>query len=124
MRYLKQLLIILSISFAGEILSQYIPLGIPASIYGMVIMFTLLYAGSLKLENVKEVGDFLVGIMGIMFVPATVGIIDCWDVFSKSIWLYLIVIVVTTIVVMVVSGLVTQAIGRIEKRRGEGRDEA
>jgi holin-like protein len=53
-----------------------------------------------------------------------VGIIDCWDVFSKSIWLYLIVIVVTTIVVMVVSGLVTQAIGRIEKRRGEGRDEA
>jgi holin-like protein len=59
-----------------------------------------------------------------MFVPATVGIIDCWDVFSKSIWLYLIVIVVTTIVVMVVSGLVTQAIGRIEKRRGEGRDEA
>ncbi|HPY44369.1 MAG TPA: CidA/LrgA family protein [Bacteroidales bacterium] len=124
MRHLKQLLIILSISFAGEILSQYIPLGIPASIYGMVIMFTLLYAGSLKLENVKEVGDFLVGIMGIMFVPATVGIIDCWDVFSKSIWLYLIVIVVTTIVVMVVSGLVTQAIGRIEKRRGEGRDEA
>lgn len=121
MRYLKQLLIILSISFAGEILSQYIPLGIPASIYGMVIMFTLLCAGALKLENVKEVGDFLVGIIGIMFVPATVGIIDCWDVFSKSIWLYLIVIVVTTIVVMVVSGLVTQTIGRIEKRRGEQR---
>ena len=124
MRYLKQLLIILSISFAGEVFSQYIPLGIPASIYGMVIMFTLLCAGALKLENVKEVGDFLVGIIGIMFVPATVGIIDCWDVFSKSIWLYLIVIVVTTIVVMVVSGLVTQTIGRIEKRRGEGRDEA
>lgn len=115
MKYLKQLLIILSISFAGEILSHYIPLGIPASIYGMVIMFTLLCTGVLKLESVREVGKFLVGIMGIMFVPATVGIIDCWDVFSRNLWLYLIVIMVTTIIVMSVSALVTQSLGKLKK---------
>ncbi len=118
MKYLKQLLIILAISFAGEILSHYITAGIPASIYGMVIMFTLLCTGILKLESVKEVGKFLVGIMGIMFVPATVGIIDCWDIFSKSIWLYLIVIIVTTTIIMAVSGSVTQA---IKKRHGGGK---
>ncbi len=117
MKYLKQLLVILSISFAGEILSHFIPLGIPASIYGMVILFTLLCTGALKLEQVKEVGSFLVGIMGIMFVPATVGIIDCWEVFSKSIWLYLIVVVVTTVIVMAVSGSVAQALGR--RREGD-----
>ena len=115
MKYLKQLLIILSISFAGEILSHYIPLGIPVSIYGMVIMFTLLCTGVLKLESVREVGKFLVGIMGIMFVPATVGIIDCWDVFSRNLWLYLIVIMVTTIIVMSVSALVTQSLGKLKK---------
>jgi len=119
MKYLKQLLIILSISFVGEILSHFIPLGIPASIYGMVIMFVLLCTGALKLESVKEVGKFLVGIMGIMFVPATVGIIDCWDVFSSSIWLYLIVVVVTTAIVMVVSGHVTQALGKAGRKRDE-----
>ncbi len=117
MKYLKQLLIILAISFAGEILSHYIPLGIPASIYGMVILFSLLCTGVLKLKQVKEVGSFLVGIMGIMFVPATVGIIDCWKVFSKSIWLYLIVVVVTTVIVMAVSGSVAQALGR--RREGD-----
>ena len=115
MKYLKQLLTILSISFAGEILSHYIPLGIPASIYGMVILFTLLCTGVLKLESVREVGQFLVGIMGIMFVPATVGIIDCWDVFSRNLWLYLIVIMVTTIIVMSVSALVTQSLGKLKK---------
>ncbi|MBQ7645246.1 MAG: CidA/LrgA family protein [Spirochaetales bacterium] len=115
MKYLKQLLIIFSISFLGEILSHYIPLGIPASIYGMVIMFTLLCTGVLKLESVREVGKFLVGIMGIMFVPATVGIIDCWDVFSRNLWLYLIVIMVTTIIVMSVSALVTQSLGKLKK---------
>ena len=115
MKYLKQLLIILSISFAGEILSHYIPLGIPASIYGMMILFTLLCTGTVKLESVREVGKFLVGIMGIMFVPATVGIIDCWDVFSRNLWLYLIVIMVTTIIVMSVSALVTQSLGKLKK---------
>ena len=115
MKYLKQLLIILSISFAGEILSHYIPLGIPASIYGMMILFTLLCIGTVKLESVREVGKFLVGIMGIMFVPATVGIIDCWDVFSRNLWLYLIVIMVTTIIVMSVSAIVTQSLGKLKK---------
>lgn len=123
MKYLKQLLIILSISFAGEILSHYIPLGIPASIYGMVIMFTLLCTGVLKLEGVREVGKFLVGIMGIMFVPATVGIIDCWDVVSGSIWLYLTVVLVTTVIVMAVSGFTAQALGRM-KRGVKGQNES
>ncbi len=123
MRFLKQLLIILSISLAGEVLSHYIPLGIPASIYGMVIMFTLLCTGVLKLESVREVGKFLVGIMGIMFVPATVGIIDCWDVVSGSIWLYLTVVLVPTVIVMAVSGFTAQALGRM-KRGVKGQNES
>lgn len=121
MKYLKQLLIILSISFAGEILSHCIPLGIPASIYGMVIMFMLLCTGVLKLEHVQDVGRLLVGIMGVMFVPATVGIIDCWDVFSGNIWLYLVVILPATAIVMGVSGSVAQGMGKISKRRVAGK---
>ena len=42
MKYLKQLLIILGISFLGELLKYFLPLPIPASIYGMVILFALL----------------------------------------------------------------------------------
>lgn len=68
MKYLKQFLIILAISFIGEILKYIVPLPIPASIYGMVIMFICLQTKILKLDDVKSVGKFLIEIMPVMFI--------------------------------------------------------
>ena len=51
MKYLRQFLIILAVSFAGELLNLYLPLPVPASIYGMVIMFTCLATGFIPLEK-------------------------------------------------------------------------
>ena len=45
MKYILQLGIILAISFAGEVLNRVIPLPVPASIYGMGILFTALCTG-------------------------------------------------------------------------------
>lgn len=39
MKYLKQIMIILGISFLAEMLSYDLPGNIPSSIYGLVIMF-------------------------------------------------------------------------------------
>ena len=63
MKYLKQLLIILAISFVGEALKYFLPLPIPASIYGMVLLFILLLTGVVKLDDVQDVGKFLIEIM-------------------------------------------------------------
>ena len=73
MKYLKQFFIILAVSFAGEVLKYIIPLPIPASIYGLVIMLFLLGTKILSLECVRETGLFLVEIMPVMFIPAAVG---------------------------------------------------
>ena len=62
MKYLKQFLIILVISLIGEILNKLLPLPVPASIYGMVILFAGLLSGIIKLESVKEAGSFLASI--------------------------------------------------------------
>ena len=74
MKYLKQLLIILGISFLGELLKYFLPLPIPASIYGMVILFALLLSGALPLSAVRETGNLLVAVMPVMFIPAGVGL--------------------------------------------------
>ena len=66
MKYLKQFLIILTISFIGEILNKYIPLPVPASIYGIVIMLLCLLLKIIKLEQVKDAADFLIAIMPVM----------------------------------------------------------
>lgn len=117
MKYIGQFCIIIFISFIGEILHYYIPLPIPASIYGLVIMFAVLASGKLSLDKVRDTGKFLVEIMPLMFIPAGVGLITAWDTL-KSICVPVIVItLVSTIIVMAVSGRVTQAVIRMEKRR-------
>lgn len=123
MKYLKQFLIILTISFSGEVLNKLLPLPIPASIYGMVILFVLLITGVLKLESVKEIGRFMVEIMPIMFIPAGVGIMASWGVLQPLLIPVSIITVVSLIAVMVVSGHITQFIIKKNKKKGELRDE-
>ena len=78
MKFLKQFLIILAISLIGEILKSVLPFPIPASIYGMVLMFILLLTGVIKLEQVRDAGKFLIEIMPVMFIPAGVGLMSSW----------------------------------------------
>lgn len=116
MKYLKQLLIILAISLLGELLKYFIPLPVPASIYGMVILFVCLMTGVIKLESVKDVGKFLVEIMPVMFIPAGVGLLTSWGLLKPVIIPVAVVTVVTLITVMAATGRVSQWIIRKGKR--------
>lgn len=113
MKYLKQFCLILLISFAGEIANHFIPLPIPASIYGIVLLFLCLELKLIPLEAVKDTGKFLIEIMPIMFIPAAAGIIDVWSIIKPSIVEYAVIMMVSTIAVMAASGLVTQLVIRI-----------
>ena len=112
MKYVKQSLIILAVSFLGEMLSYWIPLRIPGSIYGIVLMFTGLVTGVIPYEKVRDVAHWLVEIMPILFVPAGVGILDAWDLVRSSWLAYLVLLFVSTVIVMAVAGRVTQAVQR------------
>ena len=120
MRYLKQFTIILTISLLGEVLHYIIPLPVPASIYGLLLMLAALLTGVVKRDSVREAGVFLGEIMPVMFIPAAVGLLEAWGVL-RPVWLPVAVItVVSTVLVMGVSGLVTQfVIRRDERRKGE-----
>lgn len=108
MKYIKQLMIILIITFIGEILHALIPLPIPAGIYGLVILFAALETGLLPLSVIKETAHFLLKILPIMFIPAGVELITAWDALRPIIFPLLIIIVLSTVTVMVSSGHVTQ----------------
>lgn len=118
MKYIKQFLIILLISALGEGLYVLLPLPIPASVYGLVLMLAALISKVLKVEQGKETADFLIEIMPVMFIPAGVGLLTAWGDL-KPIWIPIsVIIVVTTVFVMVVTGWVTQAVIR-RNRKGE-----
>lgn len=119
MKYMKQFGVILAITFIGELMRYLLPLPIPASIYGLVLMLLALKFGVVKLEQVKETGDFLIEIMPMMFIPAAVGLLASWDSL-KDIWFPVIVITLaTTVIVMAVTGLVTQGIRRYSENKKE-----
>ena len=117
MKYLKQFMVILAFSFLGEVLHQVLPLPIPASVYGLVFMLAALMTGVLKLHQVKETSAFLIEIMPVMFIPAAAGLIDSWGILQPVIIPLGIITVVTTVFVMVVTGLVTQGIIRKGKKK-------
>ena len=117
MKYVMQFALILAISFAGEILNFLIPLPVPASIYGIIILFLCLELKIIKLSWVKDVATFLVGVMPVMFIPAAVGLMASWEILRPSLLAYVIITAVTTVVVMAASGAATQLVIKLRKRR-------
>ena len=116
MKYIKQFEIILAISLLGELLNRLIPLPIPASIYGMVILFTSLCTGIIKLSAVKETGHFLIQIMPMMFIPATVGLLESWDIMQSFLTAIIVISLVSTVIVIFASGHATQFIINLKKK--------
>ena len=110
MRYLSQIGIILAVSFIGELLNMLLPLPIPASIYGMVLLFVALATGVVKLSSVKNVGKFLIDILPLLFIPATVGLIDSWEIMQGFLLAIIVISLVSTVIVAAVSGRITQFI--------------
>ena len=114
---------ILAISFIGEILIYFLPLPIPASIYGMMILFIGLLTGIIPLEAVKDVGKFLIEIMPVMFIPAGVGLMSSWVNLKPVLLPVSIITVVSIVTVMIATGRTSQWIIRRGKKKEETRHE-
>ncbi|WP_407427001.1 CidA/LrgA family protein [Treponema sp.] len=116
MNLIKQFTILVVVCFAGEVLHHIIPLPVPASIYGLILMFAALHLKVMPLDSVEKISDGLLGIMPLLFIPSTVGLILAWDIL-KIWWLeFLIIGIGSTIAVFFVSGHVTQLVIKIMKR--------
>ena len=108
LRLLKQFTVIILLSFLGEVLHALIPFPIPANIYGIMLLFFLLERKVLRIDDIREVSDFLIFIMSLLFVPAAVGLIDTWDELRASLTAYVTIIIAVTLIVMIATGLITQ----------------
>ena len=119
MKYIGQLCIILGISVIGEVLNYLIPLPVPASIYGLVIMLVLLCTKVLKVHQVKETSNFLLAVMPMMFIPAGAGVIKYWSYIKPMLIPCIIIMIFVTVIVMAVTGRITQAIITFKEKGGK-----
>ena len=108
MNYMFRFFVIALISFVGEVLNYLIPLPIPGSIYGFVIMFVLLIFKVIKVSYVKPVSDFLLNIMPLTFFGPAVAIMTMFSELKAMLLPILLAGTISTAIVMVVVGWISQ----------------
>ncbi|OUN71981.1 MULTISPECIES: CidA/LrgA family protein [unclassified Faecalibacterium] len=123
MRYLRQFLWIIGFTLAGEALHAWVPLPVPAAVWGLVLLFVALESGKLRLDSVQQCGQFMLGLMPLLFIAPAVGLIDSWPMLARVWPVVLAIILASTLVVFGVSGWVTQRLlDRADRSRKEGLD--
>ena len=115
MKYIYQLFIILVVTFVGELLHYFIPIPVPASIYGLIIMLILLCTKVVKLEHIE--------IMPLMFIPGGVGLVTAWGDLKDMMLPVVVITIISTIVVMAVTGKATELIMKTGKKKEGKKDE-
>lgn len=108
MKYLRQIGIIFLFSLLGELCRYLIPVSIPASIYGMVLLFAALALKIVPVQAVSDSGNFLVSILPVLFVAPTVNILASWDAIKEHLIAILVIMLLTTVITFAGAGLVTQ----------------
>lgn len=117
MKYLKQLMIILLFSFVGELLYLLIPLPVPASIYGMILLFLALLSGVVKLSQIEDAADFLLGVMPVIFISPTVSIMTSYGYIANHLAAFLIICILSTLAALFLCSMVSQWM--IRRKRGK-----
>ena len=119
MKYLSQFLIIMGFTFAGEALQRLLPLPIPASVYGLTLLFIALCAGLVKVSQVKTTGNFLSSLLPILFVSPTVGIVEDWALIQPQLLPIALLLASSTFVSFGISGKIAQ---HLIRKGGEHND--
>ena len=107
---MQSLLIILIINYLGVVLTEIFHLPIPGNVLGMVLLFIILYFKILKFDLIKDSGNFLLTNMVVFFIPSTVGIIKDYHQIQNDIFKILLIIFLSTVITMIVTGRVVQFI--------------
>lgn len=115
---IRQLAILFGCLALGEFIIWLTDVALPSSILGMLILTILLKLRVIRLEWVKEISDFLVGNMGFFFVPPGVALMLYFDIIKAEFWPIVISTVVSTVIVLVVTGWAHQVYEKIIRRKG------
>ena len=117
MKYVRQFCHILAITFVAELLRLAIPAPIPASVYGMTILFVALKFRLIKLEEIETVGGMLLALMPLSLVPAAVGLVDSWSEIRRLLAPGLILIVFGTLFTLVCASYAARATRAVAEKR-------
>lgn len=105
---IRQCFIIFGCLAVGELVVRLTGINIPSSIIGMLLLTALLQLKAVKLDWVKGISDFLIKNLGFFFVPPGVALMLYFDVIKAEVVPIVVATVVSTVLVLVATGLTDQ----------------
>lgn len=119
-KLLVQIGIVFGICLVGEGISRILLFTFPASVISMILLFLLLLSGALKVEHIREKGDFLLRNMAFFFIPSGVGLIEQADAVRGKVLPLLAVCLITTVLTFAVSAATIRLVSSWQNRLKKG----
>ncbi len=101
-QYIRAFILIYACLYAGNAVSALLPLTIPGSIIGMLILFVLLSTQILPYKWVKPGCSVLIRYMALLFVPIGVGVMNYYDQLRSQFGPLVVSCFVSTFIVLLV----------------------
>ena len=117
MKIFREFLIILVLYFIGELIAKTLNIPIPGNIIAMILLFLSLCTGVIKVEKVDTISNFFLDHLAFFFIPAGVGLMNSFGSIKSSAIQIVIICIVTTIIVMAVTGIVVQFTSNMLSKR-------
>lgn len=119
-KLLVQIGIVFTICLVGEGIARLLPFAFPASVISMILLFLLLLSGALKVEHIREKGNFLLRNMAFFFIPSGVALIEQTDVLRGKVLPLLAVCLITTVLTFAVSAATIRLVSSWQNRLKKG----
>ncbi len=101
----------------GIVSVLHVPL--PGSVIGLLLLALSLILKIIKVEYIQDGAGFLIGVLTLFFIPATVGVIDYPELISTTGLLIILAVIASTLISIYVTGLLSQLIEKKELAKKE-----
>ena len=114
-RTIAQIGILWVFYYIGVLIVEWTNIFIPPSIIGLVLLWALLMTNVINVKLIQDGASFLIAFLTLFFIPSTVGVVEYPELLTLSGLLLVLAVFVSTVIVIVVTGKVSQFIERKEQ---------
>lgn len=117
MKIIKQAGIIFTVCWLSIMIQYFLPLPIPASVIGLILLLLCLLTGLIKIRHIQEIADFLLSNMAFFFIPAGVGMMNYFDILKENWFVLLIVCILSALLTFAVTAYSIRLTLKLMNRR-------
>ena len=116
MKILTQLALIFDITLLGSVISGYLPIPIPGSVIGLILLFVLLNTRILKKEHIADTATFLIRNFSLFFIPSSLVLLTVLPDIMEELFFFLLVSILSSILTFLSAAYTVKWVNQFQQR--------